>query len=92
VRSLDLSEKQRLELGKGRVIEEPGGGPLVNHAPIFVDRGKTNELLGLLSIGARDNGKGYSGDDLRGLAELGGRIGLALNALQLGLSARERRG
>ena len=56
----------------------------MGHVPVYIDRGKTNEVLGLLSIGARDNGKGYSGDELKGLADLGGKIGLALNAIQLG--------
>lgn len=92
VKLLGLSEKQQRELEKGRVIAAQAGGPLINHVPIYVDRGKTNELLGLLSIGARDNGRGYSGDDLRGLAELGAKIGLALNAVHLGQALRQRRG
>jgi hypothetical protein len=82
--SLRLSDKQRLDLGKKRVVAAEGGGAIAGHVPVYVDRGKTNEVLGLLSIGARENGKGYSGDDLKGLAELGGKIGLALNAVQLG--------
>jgi MFS family permease len=57
-----------------------------------IDRGKTNELLGLLAIGSRTNGKGYSGDDLKGLVELGGKIGLALNAVQLGSKGLKRSG
>jgi hypothetical protein len=86
--SLRVSEEQRHELEKKRVIAAEGMALIVGHAPVYVDRGKTNELLGLLSIGARENGKGYSGDDLKGLAELGGKIGLALNAIQLGSTLR----
>ncbi len=37
----------------------------------------------MLSIGSRTNGKGYSGDDLKGLVGLGNKIGLALNAIQM---------
>jgi hypothetical protein len=34
------------------------------------------DLLGVLAVGARDNGRGYSGDELKGLVVLGGKIGL----------------
>jgi GAF domain-containing protein len=57
--------------------------PLAGHVPLFVDRGKSNEVLGLLSVGLRTNGRGYSGDDLKGLVELGNKIGLALNAIRM---------
>jgi hypothetical protein len=80
VTSVSVSEEQRKALEKKRVIAAEGSGMLVAHVPVYVDRGETSEILGLLSIGARENGKGYSGDDLKGLAELGGKIGLALNA------------
>jgi hypothetical protein len=82
--SIWLSEQQRHELEKKRVVAAETRGPMMGHVPVYIDRGKTNEVLGLLSIGARDNGKGCSGDELKGLADLGGKIGLALNAIQLG--------
>jgi hypothetical protein len=81
---LSLSKKQQEELQKKRVIASEGGDLLSGHVPLYIDRGKQNELLGLLSVGSRTNGKGYSGDDLKGLVELGSMIGLALNAIQLG--------
>jgi hypothetical protein len=84
VTSVPVSDEQRKELEKKRVIAAEGSGSLVGHVPVHVDRGETSEVLGLLSIGPRENGKGYSGDDLKGLAELGGKIGLALKAIQLG--------
>jgi hypothetical protein len=83
VTSVPVSEKQRQELDRKRVIAAENSALIVGHVPVYVDRGNTNELLGLLSIGSRANGKGYSGDDLKALAELGGKIGLALNAIQL---------
>jgi hypothetical protein len=86
--SLRVTEKQRRELEKNRFVAAEGTDSIVGHVPVYVDRGKTNELLGLLSIGARQNGKGYSGDDLKGLAELGGKIGLALKAIQLGSTSK----
>jgi hypothetical protein len=78
-----LSKKQHEELQKKRVIASEGMADLAGHVPLFIDRGKYNQLLGLLSIGARTNGKGYSGDDLKGLVALGGRIGLTLNAIEV---------
>jgi hypothetical protein len=83
VTSVLISAEQRKELDKKRVIAANGSTSLAAYVPVYVDRGESNELLGLLSIGPRENGKGYSGDDLKGLAELGGKIGLALNAIQL---------
>lgn len=84
--SIVVHDRPRQELEKKRVITAEGAGSLVGHVPVYVDRGNANEVLGLLSIGARENGKGYSGDDLHALAELGGKIGLALNAVRLGSS------
>jgi hypothetical protein len=86
--TLTLSESQKEELTKRRVIAAQGAGRQAGYVPVFVDRGKSNELLGLLSIGSRSNGKGYSGDDLKGLVELGHKIGLALNAV--GMAERLR--
>jgi hypothetical protein len=88
VTSITLSDKSRQDLEKKRVSVAEGVEALVGHVPVYVDRGQANEVLGLLSIGARENGRGYSGDDLRALAELGGKIGLALNALRLGTGRR----
>ena len=81
--SITLSKKQHDELQKKHVVESEGMAPLAGHVPLFIDRGKSNEVLGLLSVGSRTNGKGYSGDDLKGLVDLGNKIGLALNAIKL---------
>lgn len=84
LQTVSLSEKQCTDLNKKRVVASELPGIIIGHVPIHVDRGKSIELLGLLAIGSRTNGKGYSGDDLKGLVELGGKIGLALRAIQLG--------
>jgi len=85
---LELSPQQMDELLGKRVIANTNGGAAAGYVPIHVDRGRTTELLGLLAIGTRDNGRGYSGDDLKGLVDLGGKIGLALRAVELGESRR----
>jgi GAF domain-containing protein len=85
---LELSPQQMDELHQKRVIANTNGGAAAGYVPIHVDRGRTTELLGLLAIGTRDDGRGYSGDDLKGLVDLGGKIGLALRAVELGESRR----
>jgi hypothetical protein len=78
-----LSKRQLDELQKKRVVASEAKGLIAGHVPLFIDRRKSNELLGLLSVGKRGNRRGYSGDDLKGLVELGGKIGLALKAIQM---------
>lgn len=87
--TLELNPKQLEGLQKKRVVASNAAGLTTGHVPIYVDRGQSIQLLGLLSIGKRSNGKGYSGDDLKGLVELGGKIGLALNAIQLSENRRQ---
>jgi hypothetical protein len=81
--SISLSPKQKEELLKKRVVASESSGLIAGYVPLFIDRGDAIELLGLLSVGKRTDGKGYSGDDLKGLVSLGNKIGLALNAIQL---------
>lgn len=81
---LRLSSPQESELRRKRVVANEDGWEAVGYVPIFIDRRNTIDLLGLLAVGRRENGRGYSGDELKGMAELGGKIGLALNAIRLG--------
>jgi hypothetical protein len=64
------------EFHRKRVIADMAGGHAAGYVPIHVDRGRVTDLLGVLAVGARDNGRGYSGDELKGLVVLGGKIGL----------------
>lgn len=91
---LRLSSPQESELRRKRVVANDDGGQAAGYVPIFIDRRNMIDLLGLLAVGRRENGRGYSGDDLKGMAELGGKIGLALNAIQLGVEtvAEEAKG
>jgi hypothetical protein len=81
--SIALNARQNEGLLKKRVVADQESTLFAGHVPLFIDRGEAIELLGLLSIGARKNGKGYSGDDLKGLVELGNKVGMALHAIQL---------
>jgi hypothetical protein len=81
--TLGLTDEQYEELMKKRVVASDEIAPLEGLVPLFIDRGMSNEILGLLAVGSRASGKGYSGDDLKGLVELGGKLGLAINAIQM---------
>jgi hypothetical protein len=80
---IEPTAKQEAELRLKRVVSSETAGPAVGYVPIHVDRGRAVELIGLLAIGKRTNGRGYSGDELKALADLGGGIGLALRAMQM---------
>lgn len=77
---LKLSEKAHKELGAGKVSSDGVAGLLV---PLYVPRLRTKELVGVLAVGQRKNGRGYSSDDRRALAELGAEVGTAIYAAQL---------
>jgi len=87
--SIVLSPKQKEGLLKKRVVASEASGLVAGYVPLFIDRGDAVELLGLLVVGSRVNGRGYSGDDLKGLAALGEKVGLALNAIQLAAEDEE---
>ena len=81
------------ELIRKRVVAAEVSGHAIGYVPIHLDRGRTAELLGLMAIGKRTNGRGYSGDELKALADLGGKIGLAMRAIELAEArARSRTG
>jgi len=62
------------------VIED---GPFVVLVPLLVPRASTPDILGLLAIGAKSMGRGYSGYDLRALVELGEGVAKALSAIRM---------
>ena len=64
---LHLSSSQEDELHRKRVVANDGGGEAAGYVPIFIDRRKAIEVLGVLAIGDREDGRGFSGDDLKGL-------------------------
>jgi hypothetical protein len=67
-----LTLQQRDELHRKRVAANEDRGPAAGFVPVYIDRGEEVEVLGLMAVGARTNGRGYSGDDLKALADLGG--------------------
>ncbi|MEX1143208.1 MAG: GAF domain-containing protein [Anaerolineales bacterium] len=85
--SLKLSQKQHKELAAGKAAGEHGAQLLV---PLYVPRLRSKQLVGVLAVGVRKDGRGYSSDDRRALAELGGAVGTAIYAAQLRARSKKR--
>jgi hypothetical protein len=51
---------------------------------------KVNDLVGVLAIGPRTQGRGYSRDHLNDLSALGHNAGMALHMLKLNEKKREK--
>jgi hypothetical protein len=77
---LSPEAKVRTALTAGKVTSDGADHLLV---PLYVPRLRSKELLGVLALGLRKDGHGYSSDDRSALAELGGQIGTALHAARL---------
>lgn len=75
-----MSDKAYKDLAAGKVVSEQSSRLLV---PLYVPRLRSKQLVGVLAVGMRKNGRGYSSDDKRALAELGGEVGIAIYAVQL---------
>jgi hypothetical protein len=71
------------ELQKGQVTLWEENEDFKGYVPLFIPRIGPNEVIGLLALSERQNGRGYSGDDLKALVQLGGKIGEALYNLEL---------
>jgi len=70
--------KDMEELQKERVTVWEEDKDFNGYVPLFIPRIGPNEVIGLLALSERKNGRGYSGDDLKALVQLGGKIGEAL--------------
>jgi len=57
--------------------------PFVLTVPVFLARRKEAELLGVLRLGKRKEGRGYSGDDARTLVAFGAKLAQPVYALSL---------
>jgi hypothetical protein len=77
---LKLTKKDHGDLEKGKVLSQE---PFDLVVPLFIPRLREKELVGVMGVGLRKNGRGYSTDDRKALLELGGEIGTAIYAAQL---------
>jgi hypothetical protein len=77
----DAKDMKELQHTRAAVWEE--SPHFSGYIPLYIPRVGLNKVLGLLALSERKNGRGFSGDDLKALALLGGKLGKALYALEL---------
>lgn len=77
-----VSKKQLAEFERKRVAAFEGSGSFSALVPLAI-AGRSKGMLGTIAFGPRANGRGYSGEDLKSLVELGSRIALAIHAVEL---------
>lgn len=83
-----FNEETLKKLGNATVLSLPEGAPFALLVPLTVSRLKVYDLVGVLAIGPRPQGRGYSRDHLNDLSALGRNAGTAL--YMLGLNEKKR--
>ncbi len=73
------AERELLNSKKGIMSED--GKPFVLTVPIYLGRRKGPELLGVLRLGKRKQGRGFSGGDIKTLVSFGAKLGEPIYAL-----------
>jgi hypothetical protein len=76
------------KMENGSILNIPEGVPFAILLPLTVSRLKTHDLIGILAIGPRTQGRGYSRDHVNDLTTLGRNAGIALYMLK----SNERKG
>ncbi len=71
------------KMEKGEAVSLPEGEPFKLLVPLTIPRLQVYDLVGILAIGPRTKGRGYSRDHLTDLTSLGRSAGTALHMLQL---------
>ncbi len=78
-----FSEDTLKKLENATIVSLHEDGPFAMLVPLTVSRLKVNDLVGVLAIGPRIQGRGYSRDHLADLTALGRNAGTALYMLKL---------
>ena len=78
-----FTEDTLKKLENAMIVNLPADGPFVMLVPLTVSRFKVNDLVGVLAIGPRTLGRGYSRDHQNDLSALGRNAGMALYMLKL---------
>lgn len=74
------AEQELLEHKKGILAED--GKPFVLTVPIYLARRRGPELLGVLRLGKRKQGRGFSGGDVKTLVAFGAKLAEPIYALR----------
>jgi hypothetical protein len=78
-----LDDKTRSQLEKGEVVVPPEGSPFSLYIPLVITRAARPDFLGVLVLGPRNTGEGYSTPVLKSLRKLGCDAGKAIYIAQL---------
>jgi hypothetical protein len=78
-----FTEDTLKKLENATIVSLHEEGPFAMLVPLTVSRLKVNDLVGVLAIGPRTQGRGYSRDHLADLSALGRNAGTALYMLKL---------
>jgi hypothetical protein len=80
---LQFTPETMKKMDNATVLSLPEGGPFSILVPLTVARLKVYDLVGVLAIGPRTQGRGYSRDHLNDLSALGRSAGKALYMLKM---------
>lgn len=83
--SIDWSDRSLNSLHKGEVIKQTGSGEFSLLVPLMLQRGERSELIGVLALGPRQDGRQYSMDELWTFKMLASRAGTAIYIAQLNM-------
>jgi PDZ domain len=78
-----FTEEILKKLENATIVNLPENAPFAMLVPLTVSRFKVNDLVGVLAVGPRTQGRGYSRDHLNDLSALGRNAGMALHMLKL---------
>ncbi len=77
------NKEEMKDLQDGRVTTSEKNPNFHLYVPLYIPRVGLNEVLGLMVLSHRKNGRGYSVDDKKAMTQLGLRLGEALYNLKL---------
>jgi hypothetical protein len=82
-KKVEFSSEIMKKLSKGEAFSLPNGQPFNVLVPLVVQRLQMHDLIGVLAMGTRTKGRGYSRDHLADLTGLGHSAGVALYMLKM---------
>jgi GAF domain-containing protein len=85
VQSIDWSDRSLALLQKGEVIQQHGNSEFSLLVPLMLHRGEELELIGVLALGPRQDGRQYSMDELWTFKTLASRAGTAIYIARLNM-------